>query len=309
MTNPVMIKGNKLGVTLVLDSELPYPKLCDRIRMKFKESAKFFENSSQMAITFEGRELSNEEQAHIIEIINDACNLNISYILEKDEILEQVLAAKLAERGETEAEGKEEKEEKQPADKKKESGLGAKDKKKGKEPVIPITAKSKLQETKPAAEKDNVDIVPKHAPKDMVGSIDNQTSNMGAAMEVNDDLGHFYRGTLRSGQSIEFASSIVVIGDVNPGARVIAKGNIIVIGSLKGAAFAGVNGSQNAFIIALDMDPMQLRIGDLYARSPDSKGFLKKKRQPSREMQIAFVENNNIYIEPINRAVLNRSIQ
>ena len=127
-------------------------------------------------------------------------------------------------------------------------------------------------------------------------------------MEVNDDLGHFYRGTLRSGQSIEFASSIVVIGDVNPGAKVIAKGNIIVIGSLKGAAFAGVNGSQNAFIIALDMDPMQLRIGDLYARSPDSKGFLKKKHQPSKEMQIAFVENNNIYIEPINRAVLNNII-
>lgn len=298
MTNPVMIKGNKLGVTLVLDAELPFPKLCDRIRMKFKESAKFFENSAQTAITFEGRKLTNEEQAHIIDIINEACSLNISYILEQDEILEQVIAAKLADK--KEEQGEEDKavsaSEQTPKEKqedKKPDGFSAKE-----EASVAISQ-----------DKDsNVDSIKRHAPEDTLGSIDNITSNLGAAMEVNDDLGHFYRGTLRSGQSIEFASSIVVIGDVNPGAKVIAKGNIIVIGSLKGAAFAGVNGSQNAFIIALDMDPMQLRIGDLYARSPDSKGFLKKKHQPSKEMQIAFVENNNIYIEPINRAVLNNII-
>lgn len=298
MTNPVMIKGNKLGVTLVLDAELPFPKLCDRIRMKFKESAKFFENSAQTAITFEGRKLTNEEQAHIIDIINEACSLNISYILEQDEILEQVIAAKLADKKEEQREednaiSATEQTPKEKQEDKKSDGFSAKEETSG---LISHDKDS------------NVDSIKRHAPEDTLGSIDNITSNLGAAMEVNDDLGHFYRGTLRSGQSIEFASSIVVIGDVNPGAKVIAKGNIIVIGSLKGAAFAGVNGSQNAFIIALDMDPMQLRIGDLYARSPDSKGFLKKKHQPSKEMQIAFVENNNIYIEPINRAVLNNII-
>lgn len=298
MTNPVMIKGNKLGVTLVLDAELPFPKLCDRIRMKFKESAKFFENSAQTAITFEGRKLTNEEQAHIIDIINEACSLNISYILEQDEILEQVIAAKLADKKEEQREednavSATEQTPKEKQEDKMSDGFSAKEETSG---LISHDKDS------------NVDSIKRHAPEDTLGSIDNITSNLGAAMEVNDDLGHFYRGTLRSGQSIEFASSIVVIGDVNPGAKVIAKGNIIVIGSLKGAAFAGVNGSQNAFIIALDMDPMQLRIGDLYARSPDSKGFLKKKHQPSKEMQIAFVENNNIYIEPINRAVLNNII-
>lgn len=297
MTNPVMIKGNKLGVTLVLDTQMPYPKLCDRIRMKFKESAKFFENSSQMAITFEGRKLTNEEQAHIIDIINESCNLNITYILEQDELLEQVIAAKLADK-----QGDQKEEEKNASDE------PLKEKEADKKEVISSAEKEEKTKASPQKEESNIDSIPRHAPEDTLGSIDNKTSNLGAAMEVNDDLGHFYRGTLRSGQSIEFASSIVVIGDVNPGAKVIAKGNIIVIGSLKGAAFAGVNGSQNAFIIALDMDPMQLRIGDLYARSPDSKGFLKKKHQPSKEMQIAFVENNNIYIEPINRAVLNNII-
>lgn len=123
---------------------------------------------------------------------------------------------------------------------------------------------------------------------------------------VSDDIGHFYRGTLRSGQSIEFQSSIVVIGDVNPGARIVARGNIIVIGSLKGAAYAGVNGNPNAFIIALDMDPMQLRIGNLYARSPDHRGPRKKSK--SQVMQIAYVNEGNIFVQPISRDVLNQII-
>ena len=242
-----------------------------------------------MAITFSGRMLSDEEQAHIIDIIYDACGLEISYILEEDELKEQLMAAQIAKQ--QEAQPEKDMETEQAAEKA--------------EPALPP---KKEEENPSVLEKQNVDIIPKHAPKETVGSIDNQTSGVTPVVELNDDLGHFYRGTLRSGQSIEFASSIVVIGDVNPGAKVVAKGNIIVIGSLKGAAYAGVNGSRNAFIIALDMDPMQLRIGDLYARSPDSKGFLKKRKQPSKEMQIAFVENNNIYIEPINRAVLNNII-
>lgn len=286
MSNPVMIKGNRYGITLVLEQELPFPKLCDRIRMKFIESARFFDSSTQMAITFEGRELTSEQQAHIIEIINNCCDLDISYIIDRDVLTEQIFAAGLAQQ-----------EDMREADKEEEN--------------VSVSAEKAIQQKQEEGERETdeteMDVIPKHALKETVGSIENQTSNIND-MEVSDDLGHFYRGTLRSGQSIEFASSIVVIGDVNPGAKVVAKGNIIVIGSLKGAAYAGVNGSQNAFIIALDMDPMQLRIGDLYARSPDSKGFLKKKKQPSKEMQIAFVENNNIYIEPINRSVLNSII-
>ena len=298
MLNPVMIKGNKHGITLVLDSELPYPKLFDRIRMKFKESAKFFDSNSQMAITFEGRELSNEEQEHIIELINECCDLNITYIIEKD-ITEQVMAAQIASMKSEDNNDKSFMDDedthkiKETADDK----TSLPDKSSEKKEILNNPVKTHPKSVNKAASSDNS--------KDENNS--NEISSI-SAMDMSDDLGHFYRGTLRSGQSIEFASSIVVIGDVNPGAKVVAKGNIIVIGSLKGAAYAGVNGSPNSFIIALDMDPKQLRIGDLYARSPDSKNFLKKKKQPSKEMQIAFVENDNIYIEPINRSVLNNFI-
>lgn len=278
-----MIKGNKFGITLVLDKDMDFDKLCEQIKIKFQESAKFFDSSAQMAIRFEGRELETKEQSKVIDIINKCCELNISYIIDQDTFEEQLFAAQLVKKQEEAGDDAKEMDEKK-AEQMKE-------------------AAAKVQ-----AKVDKVDVIPKHAEDKVVGSIDNQNVNV-ISTEVNDDLGHFYRGTLRSGQSIEFASSIVVIGDVNPGAKVVAKGNIIVIGSLKGAAYAGVGGSKNAFIIALDMDPMQLRIGDLYARSPDAgKGLLKKRKQPTKEMQIAFVEGNNIYIEPINRAVLNSII-
>ena len=116
--------------------------------------------------------------------------------------------------------------------------------------------------------------------------------------------GQFYKGTLRSGQVFEAESSIVILGDVNPGGRVIAKGNIIVLGSLKGNAFAGGDGNENAFVVALDMDPMQIRIGDVIARSSDSEPRKKLKVSKTIQPKIAFVDNGNIYIENLEQSVI-----
>lgn len=60
--------------------------------------------------------------------------------------------------------------------------------------------------------------------------------------DVADNTGEFYKGTLRSGQVLKCDTSIVIIGDVNPGAKIIAKGNIVILGSLKGNAYAGAAG-------------------------------------------------------------------
>ncbi len=79
----------------------------------------------------------------------------------------------------------------------------------------------------------------------------------------------FYRGTLRSGQVISSESSVTIIGDVNPGAKIIAQGNIIILGALKGNAHAGCMGDRSCFVFALDMNPIQIQIGDLIAKSPD----------------------------------------
>lgn len=88
-----------------------------------------------------------------------------------------------------------------------------------------------------------------------------------ALEEQKKEDGQFYRGTLRSGQVLESDTSIVIIGDVNPGAQVISKGNIVVLGCCMGNIYAGATGDAGCFAAALTMKPMQIRIADKMARS------------------------------------------
>ena len=73
----------------------------------------------------------------------------------------------------------------------------------------------------------------------------------------------FHRGSLRSGQRLEVEGSIVVIGDVNSGAEVIAADNIVVIGNLRGLAHAGAKGNKDAIIAASSLDVVQVRISNI----------------------------------------------
>ncbi len=122
-------------------------------------------------------------------------------------------------------------------------------------------------------------------------------------------IGQFYKGTLRSGQLLECERSIIILGDVNPGAKIVSRGNVVVLGALKGNAYAGAGGDNQAFIAALDMDPVQLKIGDVIGRSADkalwSGSKKKKKTEPVVDPQVAVVKDDNIYIEPITKGLLN----
>jgi septum site-determining protein MinC len=81
-----------------------------------------------------------------------------------------------------------------------------------------------------------------------------------------DDLGDatalFLAKTLRSGTRIEFPGHVVVLGDVNPGAEIVAEGNVIVWGRIRGMVHAGAKGDKTAQICALDLSPTQLRIAN-----------------------------------------------
>ena len=117
--------------------------------------------------------------------------------------------------------------------------------------------------------------------------------------EMDHSTGQFFKGNLRSGQVLDVETSIIIIGDVKAGAKVISKGNVIILGSLKGNVYAGSGGDTNAFVVALDMDPMQIRIADTIARSPD-----KQVKKKVKETKIAFWEEGNIYIEPLDKDVM-----
>jgi septum site-determining protein MinC len=100
----------------------------------------------------------------------------------------------------------------------------------------------------------------------------------------------FLRRTVRSGQAIHHLSNVVVLGDVNPGAEIVAGGDIIVWGVLRGMVHAGYPDNENALVCSLQLAPVQLRIAHLLSRPPE--GF---EAQPRPE--IATIRQGQIVVE------------
>jgi septum site-determining protein MinC len=87
--------------------------------------------------------------------------------------------------------------------------------------------------------------------------------------EMDGSRGILVKHVVRSGQIVRHSGHVVVVGDINPGASVIAGGDIVVWGRLAGMAHAGSMGDETAIVCALEMAPMQLRIGQIIARPED----------------------------------------
>lgn len=107
----------------------------------------------------------------------------------------------------------------------------------------------------------------------------------------------FYKGTLRDGEVFESSSSVIVLGDIQKGAAIIAKGNIIVLGSLCGTAYAGADDNEDRFIAALNLDAENLRIADLkYKKNLKDKISLRNKKTP----QMLKVQQHKLVINDID---------
>ncbi len=104
---------------------------------------------------------------------------------------------------------------------------------------------------------------------------------------------YYHSGSLRSGQSIRYKGSVVVVGDVNPGAEIVAEGNIIVLGAANGLIYAGCDGSQDKFVFAMKLTPIQLRIADVITIVPKE---TKKSKNPVRP-SYAYLKEGTLYIE------------
>lgn len=98
------------------------------------------------------------------------------------------------------------------------------------------------------------------------------------------------RRTLRSGQSVRFKGNVVILGDVNPGAEVVATGDIIVMGHLRGVVHAGAAGNREAIVAAFRLSPTQLRIADVITRAPDN-------AVPPAVPEVARIRENGVVIE------------
>lgn len=216
MKEKVVLKGTKSGIILVLDENSDYETLKKAVAEKFEKSANFL-GKADKALSFRGKELTEEQKMEIVDIIHENCQLSIICIMEENAELDEAF----------------------------------------------------------------------------------QNSIQKKAIEEDYSTGQFFKGSLRSGQVLDVETSIIIIGDVKAGAKVISKGNVIILGSLKGNVYAGAGGNIDAFVVALDMDPMQIRIADTIARAPDH-----PQKKKIKETKIAYWDSENIYIEPLDKDVI-----
>ena len=100
--------------------------------------------------------------------------------------------------------------------------------------------------------------------------------------------------TVRNGEEITSQGSVMICGNVNPGAKIVAAGSIDVRGNCRGIVHAGAMGDYKAFVVADRLMPMQIRIANLIARSPDNP-------EKSDYAEKAYIKDGQIIIEPIER--------
>ena len=218
MREAVVLKSNRYGIQLHLNPNLPFVTLLDKILEKFQESDKFFKDAS-FAISFEGRELSSEEEIAIVEAINEKTNTHVVCIVAEDEIREEIL-------------------------------------------------KRKTETSMPQ--------IPEYDPNEALLRYE----------------------TVHSGEVLVSEQSLVVLSDVEAGATVTTSGNLIVIGSLFGNAWAGSTGEKGVFVFALNMAPESLKIG-AFTYNPDSEKHVgwrdrKKKNLP----KVATVSHGCVQVQP-----------
>lgn len=222
MKNSVILKSFPNGISVIMDSSLSFEDLLEQIALKFREADRFFKNAS-VAVSLEGRELTENQEREILDAITQNSRLNILCLMGKDE----------------------------------EKNLK----------FLGVQNHLNFQE--------------------------------------DENSGQFYRGTLRDGASIETEHSIIILGDVCRGSCVYSNKDVVVLGALKGDVYAGAGGSNNHFVVALDLEPDSLQIGDLvYNGQPQKTSRWGFHKQPQKVPKIAYTHNGAVQIESITKELL-----
>ncbi len=200
------LKSSQYVLTLVCFPDFPFEKLLSDVREKFRRSAKFFRNG-QMAISFGGRELTDEQKRRIIDAITESCQLDITCVIESS--------------------GNEERE------------------------------------------------------AELIARNINETAENTAALITH---------SLKNGQRLTFGRTVVILGDVAPGAEVISDGCIVVLGIAMGILRAGASGDEHTFISGTVLKPFELSIASHKAVSGIRKVQIDREYAP--DPQVAFLKDD-----------------
>jgi len=120
------------------------------------------------------------------------------------------------------------------------------------------------------------------------------------AWPVPNDFALLIKHTCRSGEVVKHSGDVVVYGDVNPGAEIVASGDIVVLGALRGMAHAGSEGNSKATILALKLESHRLQIGSHVGEAPRAAGK-SKRNDRSVSPQIAYLRRRTIYVAPFTQ--------
>lgn len=224
MKDNVRIKSFAKGLLLQLNEEASFDDILAEVAVKFQDGKTFFGNSS-VAITFQGRTLTDLEETEIVNAIQYNCNLKVVCIIAKDEHTDKMFSK-----------------------------------------AVQVSERQKIAETE-----------------------------LGEEVQV-------FRGNLSGGETLETPSSIIILGDVESGCSITSEKSILIVGNLYGKAHAGKGSDgKNSIVIAREMMPQALSIGD-YLYTPPKKSMWGKKKK--EQMMAAKILEDQVQILELTKELL-----
>lgn len=217
------LKSYPKGLALQIRPDAEVETLLEELRQKFETSRHFF-GSMQVGLALSGKELTEEEENAVLDVIETSSDLQVVCLIGNDEKIRYLL-------------------------------------------------EEALDENRPSERETGLD-------------------------------GQFYRGTLKKGQSLETEHSVIILGDVNSGAKILSRRDVIVLGALLGEVHAGI-GSEDEdghYVCALEFSPEKLKIGSYKYRKKPSKHFWPDsyKKLP----KIATLQGGEIIVKPVTKELL-----
>ncbi len=270
MKDSILIKGNQYGLSIFINENSTFEQINTELISKLKSAKNFF-GSSKVTLSFSGKSLQIDEQDNLIDTFNKYSDLQILCIIDESEDLinlHETISQEIRE-DVTKTVAKE------------------------------IKEQYHVEFNQLKAEIDTLKIKNSKLNDKMMNIKEHKTKTLSLQYE---DKVTFHNATLRSGQQVVVKHSVVIMGDVNNGARVEADGNVIILGKLKGVVHAGLSGINSAYVIALDMKPVQLRINNTYGRASDKMVHASSRLEP----EIAFIHDDMIAIDKIDNKVLKK---
>jgi len=258
--NSVSFKANANGLVVVFDKNESFDGIYEQISQKL-ESGGFFFQTRYLATTYKGRKLSAEEEGKISKMMAEKTGARtVLFEIDKDFEREAKLTSRDAQ-----------------------MGAGA----------VSAAPASRVEHHPEISAS-----YASHEQRSAAGAANTAAATVMrriSAVDLDECVTKYYRGTIRSGRLVSYDGNVVVIGDVNPGAEVEATGNVIVLGNVRGIIHAGASGNKSASIIALNFAPTQLRIADIITRRLERRGAQSASLIP----EIAYIKGDAIVFESL----------